>query len=310
MAAPTGFDDAAAAWRSHLEHVRRMSPHTVRAYEADLALLRAFLADKAPTALTDLRRLDLYALRAFLAARYRTDATTSTLRRLSAIKGFLAHCKKAGLIGFSPAALLEAPRRPKQLPRAVSVDEAFALCEGGEQDGARAATPVALRDRAVVELLYGAGLRISELCGLDLGDLDIDARSVRVLGKGSKQRVVPFHGVCAAALAVWLADGRPALSMPASGQALFLGARGKRVLDAELRRRLALRGLEVGARTRVHPHKLRHSFATHLLEGGADLRGIQELLGHQSLSTTQRYTHIDVAQLSRVYDAAHPRARR
>ena len=166
-----------------------------------------------------------------------------------------------------------------------------------------------MREVAVIELLYGAGLRISELCGLGLGDVDIPARSVRVRGKGNKERMVPFHDVCAAALSTWLNQGRPIVATGASGDAFFLGARGKRIIDSELRRRLARLGVEAGARARVHPHKLRHSFATHLLEGGADLRGIQELLGHASLSTTQRYTHVDVARLTRVYDASHPRAR-
>jgi integrase/recombinase XerC len=302
------FDGATAAYLAHLRHVRRLSPHTERAYEGDLATLRAFLVDKNPRALADLGRLDLYTLRAFLAVRHTKDATTSTLRRLSAIRGFLRFARTAGVIVASPADLLDAPKRPKSLPRAVSVDEAFALCVQPTKDAA-ANDPMALRDAAVVELLYGAGLRISELCALDVGDVDLAARSVRVVGKGNKERVVPFHDACASALRRWLDDGRPQTVAPKSGHALFLGARGGRVVDSELRRRLAHHGVAAGARTRVHPHKLRHSFATHLLEGGADLRGIQELLGHASLSTTQRYTHVDVARLTSVYDRAHPRAK-
>jgi len=302
------FDGATAAFLSHLRHVRRLSPHTERAYEGDIATLRAFLVEKNPRALADLGRLDLYTLRAFLAARHQKDATTSTLRRMSAIRGFLRWARVSGLIPASPAELLDAPKRPKSLPRAVSVDEAVALCgqPGRDADDDDA---IALRDTAVIELLYGAGLRISELCALDLGDVDIPACSVRVLGKGNKERVVPFHDACARALQRWLDDGRPHLIGPRSQAALFLGARGGRVIDSELRRRLARHGIAAGARARVHPHKLRHSFATHLLEGGADLRGIQELLGHASLSTTQRYTHVDVARLTSVYDRAHPRAK-
>ncbi len=306
------FDDAVAAFLNHLAHVRRLSPHTLRAYEGDLGLLRAFLASSKSKGLLDLELLDLYALRAFLAARHQHDSTTSTLRRLSAIRGFLAFCRKTGRVKHSVALLLESPRRPRQLPRSVSVDEAFALCDQPRKSSPSSSgstDPLALREAAVIELLYGAGLRISELCGLGLGDVDVDARSVRVVGKGNKERVVPFHDVCAAALSAWLSKGRPLVVTAASGDAFFLGARGKRVIDSELRRRLARLGVEAGARARVHPHKLRHSFATHLLEGGADLRGIQELLGHASLSTTQRYTHVDVARLTRVYDAAHPRAR-
>ena len=308
------FDDAVADFLNHVEHVRRLSPHTLRAYEGDLGLLRAFLVTAKSKGLADLELLDLYALRAFLAARHQHDATTSTLRRLSAIRGFLAFCRKTGRVKQSVAVLLESPRRPRQLPRSVSVDEAFALCDQplkSQSSSSSSGTidPIAVREVAVIELLYGAGLRISELCGLDLGDVDVAGRSVRVLGKGNKQRVVPFHDVCAAALTAWLTQGRPVVVTAASGAAFFLGARGKRVIDSELRRRLARLGIEAGARARVHPHKLRHSFATHLLEGGADLRGIQELLGHASLSTTQRYTHVDVARLARVYDSAHPRAR-
>jgi integrase/recombinase XerC len=302
------FDGATAAFLSHLRHVRRLSPHTERAYEGDIATLRAFLVEKNPRALTDLTRIDLYTLRAFLAARHQKDATTSTLRRLSAIRGFLRWARISGLITASPADLLDAPKRPKSLPRAVSVDEAVALCNQPGRDTADD-DAIAVRDTAVIELLYGAGLRISELCALDLLDVDIPERSVRVLGKGKKERVVPFHDACALALQRWLDDGRARLAGPKSQAAFFLGARGGRVIDSELRRRLARHGIAAGARSRVHPHKLRHSFATHLLEGGADLRGIQELLGHASLSTTQRYTHVDVARLTSVYDRAHPRAR-
>ncbi len=309
------FDGCVSAWLAALRHIRRVSPHTQRAYEGDLALLRGFLVDKAPKLLDDLARLDLYTLRGFLAARHGTDAATSTGRRLSAIRSFMTFCRKAGVVTASPADLIDAPKRAKLLPRSVSVDEAFALCtqpakgvaSADDDDSGHAA--IAVRDTAVIELLYGAGLRISELVGLDLGDVDVVGRCVRVLGKGNKQRIVPFHDVCAAALQAWLDHGRPALSTSMSAAAVFLGLRGKRVIDSELRRRLARHGVEAGARARVHPHKLRHSFATHLLEGGADLRGIQELLGHASLSTTQRYTHVDVARLTKVYDLAHPRAR-
>ncbi len=313
------FDDAVAAYLAHQRHVRRLSPHTLRASEGDLELLRAFLAAQQSKALVDLERLDVFTLRGFLAARHKTDATTSTLRRLSTIRGFLSFARKQGHVKLSVAELLDSPKRPKQLPRSVSVDEAFALCaqplavSGASEAQPRALTPVeqalGLRDSAVIELLYGAGLRISELVGLRLADVDVAGRSVRVVGKGNKERVVPFHDLCAAALTRWLTEGRPVLTTVHSGTAFFLGARGKRVIDSELRRRLAKHGVEAGARTRIHPHKLRHSFATHLLEGGADLRGIQELLGHASLSTTQRYTHVDVARLQRVYDAAHPRAK-
>jgi integrase/recombinase XerC len=303
------FDDAVSEFLTWATHVQRLSPHTLRAYEGDLATFRAFLVSSKARGLHDLRALDVYTLRAFLAARHDKDATTSTLRRLSALRSFLRFCRKTRRIEQSPTDLVEGPRRGRQLPRSVSVDEAFALCAQPEKTASDVDDPVALRDTAIIELLYGAGLRVSELCALDLGDVDVAGRTARVIGKGNKERAVPFHDLCAQAITAWLQRGRPQLATSSSGAALFLGARGKRVLDAELRRRLARHGQQAGARARVHPHKLRHSFATHLLEGGADLRGIQELLGHASLSTTQRYTHVDVARLARVYDGAHPRAR-
>lgn len=304
MTSAPSFSAVSQAWLQHIEHAKRASPHTLKSYAHDLQQLEAFLVVKNHPGVDDLRRLDIIALRGFLAERHRKDATTSVLRKLSAIRGLLRFAKKQKLIASSPADLLDSPKRPKSLPKSVSVDEAFALCDAPDTR-----KPTGLRDAAVIELLYGAGLRISELCRLSLGDIDMKQCWVRVLGKGRKERLVPFHEACAAALERWLVEGRPALATEESGDAVFLAARGKRVLDAELRRRLATLGLEVGARGRVHPHKLRHAFATHLLEGGADLRGIQELLGHASLSTTQRYTHVDVARLARVYDAAHPRAR-
>jgi integrase/recombinase XerC len=297
------FDAALKSFLAHLEHVTRKSEHTVRNYGNDLDQLRAFLAEKKHPALNDLRKLDVIALRGFLADRHRKDATTSVLRKLSALRSFLKHAKREKRITTSPAALLDSPKRPKALPRTVSVDEAVALCEAPKDDRH------SLRDRAVVELLYGSGLRVSELCGLDIDDVDFAGAWVRVMGKGRKERLVPFHQECHRALKTWLEKGRPLVANDKSENALLLGARGGRLQQSEVRRFLARYGVEVGARGRVHPHKLRHAFATHLLENGADLRGIQELLGHASLSTTQRYTHVDVARLQRVYDAAHPRAK-
>ena len=296
--------DAVAAWLEHLTHVRRTSPHTVAGYSRDLAQLQAFLDEKKHPARDDVAKLDTYALRGFLAWRYGKDATTSVLRKLSAIRSFLRWCVKDKRLKTNPAALVDTPKRPKALPRAVSVEEAFALCAAPKDDAA-----TGLRDKAVVELLYGAGLRVSELCSLDVDDVDLGGRWLRVMGKGRKERVVPFHETCAAAIDDWTTRGRPTLVRDASQRALFTGSRGGRLDDREVRRRLAAMGVEVGARGRVHPHKLRHSFATHLLEGGADLRGIQELLGHASLGTTQRYTHVDLARLTKVYDHAHPRAK-
>jgi integrase/recombinase XerC len=294
--------DTVDEFLSHLTHVRRLSPHTVTGYGRDLGQLTDWLEDKKHRGRKDLKKLDAIALRGFLAARSKTDSTTTVLRKLSAIRTFLRWAKKQGLVERSPAETLESPKRPKTLPRVPSVDEAFALCQAPDPT-----KPDGLRDGAVIELLYGAGLRVSELCALDLVDVELKEQQVRVLGKGRKVRYVPFHDQCAVILARYLDAGRPELKKRDT-DAFFLGARGGRLSDRVVRRFLARYGLEVGARGRVHPHKLRHAFATHLLEGGADLRGIQALLGHASLGTTQRYTHVDLNRLMQVYDKSHPRA--
>jgi integrase/recombinase XerC len=198
------------------------------------------------------------------------------------------------------------PRRPKRLPQALPEEEVAALVEAPAGDG-----PAALRDRAILELLYGSGLRVSELVGLDVDDVDLPARLVRVVGKRGKERIVPFGRAAARALGRWLSEGRPAMLAGArSGAPLFLNPRGGRLLQRSVARRLDRAVLAAGLPRHVHPHVLRHCFATHLLGNGADLRGIQELLGHASLSTTQRYAHLDWKRLAEVYDRAHPRAKR
>lgn len=288
----------------HLRHVKRASAHTISGYRRDLSQLSDWLSTKKHPGALCLAQVDVYALRGFLASRYDQDSSTTVLRKRSAIRSFLRWAKRDKRIEQSPADMLDGPKRPKTLPKSVSVDEAFSLCgvpNENEADG--------LRDRAIIELLYGAGLRISELIGLNLEDVDLERLTVRVFGKGRKERVVPFHEKCQRALQDWLHHGRPQLVTQVDERAIFVGKRGKRLNDRVVRRSLETYGAQVGARGRVHPHKLRHAFATHLLEGGADLRGIQELLGHASLSTTQRYTHVDLARLMQVYDGAHPRAK-
>ncbi len=296
---------ALSAFETELRDVRRKSPHTVVNYLRDLGQLHAHLVEQQHPAKDDVAALDVFALRGFLAVRHRQDKTTTVLRKLSAVRTFLKYCRREGLITENPADLLDSKKRPKDLPRSVSVDEALALCQPTGDD------PIAQRDDAITELLYAAGIRVGELCGLDLGDVDLRHHNLRVLGKGNKERVVPFHQAAARALSQYLENARPQLvrSDQPAPDALWLGRRGGRLRDRVVRRMLEQRGHAVAARGRVHPHKLRHAYATHLLEGGADLRAIQELLGHASLSTTQRYTHVDMARLAKVYDAAHPRAK-
>ena len=292
-------------FEQHLRHERRASPQTVRAYRGDLSRLLEYLRDRGHPGAGDVRAVDHLALRGFLADRLRRGSARSGARALSAVRSFFKHMRRLGVLERDPALLVDTPKTPKGLPRPLDVDDAFALCV--QPDGESAAGQ---RDAALIELLYGAGLRVAELVGLDLDDLDLAARQLRVLGKGSKERQVPFGERAAAALERYLPQRQGSSAKPGSERALFLGSRGARLNQRVVRRLLERYGLAVGARGRVHPHRLRHSFATHLLEGGADLRGIQELLGHASLSTTQRYTKVSLGHLLEVYDRAHPRARR
>lgn len=289
----------------HLADVRRLSPATVRAYRADLADLVAVVGDM------PLVDVDLEGLREWLwAATKRGDARATLARRTASARGFFGWATEYGHRDADPSLRLVAPKRGRTLPRVATADAV-----GGLLDDLRARAddgdPRDLRDAAVLELLYGAGLRVSELCGVDLGDLDRSAATVRVLGKGSKERVVPYGLPAARALDAYLVRGRPVLAARSEGaatQAVFLGLRGNRVgpravYDLVAREVAPL----VGAQT-VGPHTLRHSAATHLLDGGADLRAVQEMLGHASLGTTQIYTHVSSERLAAAYRLAHPRA--
>jgi integrase/recombinase XerD len=275
------------------------SPRTVDAYRRDLASLGAFLESPVTSAATaDLER--------WLAAMRADGLAPSTVaRRLAAVRSFFRHQVLLGTRSDNPAAPLRPPRRPRTLPRALSPAETERLIEA-----ANGTAPRAMRDRALVELLYGAGLRVSECLGLQKASVDLEARIVRVLGKGGKERLVPLGRPAAEAVRRYLALGRPHLDRRHRPD-LFLNARGGTLTRAGaflVLRRLAERaGLEPG---RVHPHLLRHSFATHLLEGGADLRSVQEMLGHADLSTTERYTHVSDQRRRETYFSAHPHARR
>jgi integrase/recombinase XerC len=285
---------------------RGRSDHTRRAYVGDLRSLFDFLAARVPDA--GVTSLSLPILRSWLAAQASAGAARTTLaRRTSAIKTFTAWATRRGLIPSDPATRLQLPKARRTLPAVLRQDQALdamAAAKSGAQQG----DPLALRDRLIVELLYATGIRVSELCGLDIDDIDTPRRLLRVLGKGNKQRTVPFGEPAEVALAAWLSDGRPALAIAESGTALLLGARGRR-LDPRQARTVVHQTISavVGA-PNIGPHGLRHSAATHLLEGGADLRVVQELLGHSTMATTQLYTHVSVARLRAVHDQAHPRA--
>jgi integrase/recombinase XerC len=282
------------------------SEHTRRAYLGDLGSLFTFVSERNPGA--GPADLTLPILRSWLSAQASGGAARTTLaRRTSAVKTFTAWASRRGLMETDPATRLQVPKARRTLPSVLRQDQALdamAAATSGAQQG----DPLALRDRLIVEMLYATGIRVSELCGLDVDDVDSSRRLLRVLGKGNKQRTVPFGEPAGKALAAWLSDGRPALATPASGPALLLGARGGRIDPRQARTVVHQTMAAVPGAPDIGPHGLRHSAATHLLEGGADLRVVQELLGHSSLATTQLYTHVTVARLRAVHDQAHPRA--
>lgn len=290
----------------YLDLQRGRSEHTRRAYLGDLKSLFAFLAERTPDPSLD--RLTLSTLRSWLSGQAAAGTARTTLaRRTSAVKTFTEWACRRGLIDEDPATRLQLPKAHRTLPAVLRRDQALDAMDAAES-GAQQGDPLALRDRLIVEMLYATGIRVSELCGLDVDDVDAGRRVLRVLGKGNKQRTVPFGEPALQALVSWSTDGRPALATSASGPALLLGARGRRVDQRQVRTVVHQTMAAVAGAPDIGPHGLRHSAATHLLEGGADLRVVQELLGHSSLATTQLYTHVSVARLRAVHDQAHPRA--
>ncbi|MFL6192837.1 MAG: tyrosine recombinase XerC [Thermoanaerobaculia bacterium] len=293
----------------HLQGERQLSPQTLRAYEHDLVTFHEFLArdflGKEPDAVRP-GDVDPLAVRSFLAALTRRSlGKRSQGRALSAVRSLFRYACREGILEANPAQGVRTPKAPKTLPRHLRPGEVESLIEAPEGDG-----PLVFRDRAILELLYAAGLRVSELVGLDWPEVDLSARVVRVMGKGSKERMVPFGRPAAEALKAWLGAWEAVRDPADDGEPVFLNHQGKRLTDRSVRRVID-RWVDAAAVAKgVHPHTLRHTFATHLLENGADLRAIQELLGHSSLSTTQKYTHLEVERLLSVYRDAHPRARR
>lgn len=284
----------------HLHAERDVSPHTLRAYLGDLNDLVGYASG---VGVTEPGELDVSLLRAWLARQHALGRSRATLaRRTAAVRAFTRHLHRRGLLDDDPGLLLGTPKRQRDLPTALTQEEAARLLNTMEPDG-----PLGLRDLAVLELLYGTGVRVSELCGLDIDDLDTGRRTVRVLGKGGRERTVPVGEPAVRAVQDWLRAGRPALSTESSGPALFLGVRGGRLHPTSARRIVHDRIGEVGQVPDLSPHGLRHSAATHLLEGGADLRSVQEILGHASLQTTQIYTHVSPERLKHVHRQAHPR---
>jgi len=293
---------------------RNASAHTVRAYESDLSQLIAHVARDRGIKRADVTASDLDrdAIRSFLASLHKTGRTrASTARKLAAIRTFLKYLRREELIEDDPGALVATPKREVRMPAHLSEKEMDVLLTAPD-----AGSPLGRRDRAILELFYASGLRLSELVGVDADDVDLASRRVRVLGKGGKERIVPFNQSTARAVREYLKD-RHALQAPASdrrraasgrGDPLFVNYRGGRLTVRSVDRLVRRYVAATSARTGISPHALRHSFATHLLQRGADLRAIQELLGHARLSTTQRYTHVNAAQLLASYMKSHPRA--
>jgi len=309
---------SAGAFLDYLRLNRNTSLHTVAAYGSDLSQFLDFAAHHLERQRARLRNadLDLSVIRAFLAELYRQgQSRASAARKLSALRSFVRFLRREGLIDTDPAALAVSPKREQKVPAHLSVDEMSRLLEGPD-----ASTPLGRRDRAILELFYASGLRLSELVGLDVEDVNLHGRIVRVSGKGGKERLVPFNTSTVKALRAWYADRariRRARTPTAQGRVpkaerdpLFVNARGARLTGRSVQRLVGRYVSGYSTRFGISPHALRHSFATHLLQRGADLRAIQELLGHVHLSTTQRYTHVNAAQLLEVYRKAHPRARR
>ena len=302
---PIALEEAHAGFSTYLRDERGRGPNTVRAYLGDVADLLTFAVEQGVTQLPD---LDLLVLRAWLAGMDRRGAARSTIaRRVAATRCFTAWSVRQGLLEQDPAARLNAPTARRGIPdvlRAGHVADLMHVATVRADD----ADPVQQRDVALVEVLYATGMRVSELVGMDCADLDWSRHTARVLGKGARERVVPFGQPAAEALEVWLEGGRPALVTPVSDDALFLGARGARIDPRVVRRAVHTLLRHVPEAPDMGPHGLRHSMATHLLEGGADLRSVQEVLGHASLGTTQIYTHVSIERLRSSYERAHPRA--
>jgi len=354
---PEPMAEALTAFGRHLASERGLSPHTVRAYLGDIFALLAFAAEEGCAEVAD---LDISVLRGWLGSQHRAgQARASIARRAASARAFTAFAHRRGLIAADAGAQLASPKVRRRLPEVLAQEQMAAVLaarperagpcsagsgsgapgsagpEGAEPgraepgspgrhrtaDGAALAAALAVRDTAIMELLYATGIRVSELCGLDSGDLDTSRRTVRVLGKGSKERVVPVGIPAVRAVLAWLDEGRPVVVAeggrshsrsetdgPAPGNALFLGARAGRIDPRTVRRIVHGRIAAASSVPDTGPHGLRHTAATHLLEGGADLRSVQEILGHASLATTQLYTHVSIDRLISVYHQAHPRA--
>jgi len=301
-------DDLIQAYADHLRGERHVSPHTLRNYVSDLAQFREFLARRKlcldDGGAVDAGKVDIHVVRAYLASRTKDLKKSSVGRKLAAIKGFFRYLVAVHRLEKDPLLLIQTPKQEKPLPGFLSVDDVFQLLTG-----IKVKNSLDMRDRAMLEFFYSTGVRVSELVGLNWAAIDFQLEIVRVVGKGSKERIVPFGRVAKEALGEYASEQRKRWNYACKGEApVFLNNRGGRITTRSVARIVEKHLRQAGIGVKMGPHGLRHTFATHLLNSGADLRVIQEMLGHASLSTTQRYTHLNLDQLTAVYDKAHPRA--
>ena len=302
------MDDLIQAYADHLRGERHVSPHTLRNYVSDLAQFGEFLARQKLCLddgdAVDARKVDIHVVRAYLASLTKHLKKSSVGRKLAAIKGFFRYLVAVHRLEKDPLLLIQTPKQEKPLPGFLSVDDVFQLLTG-----IKVKNSLDMRDRAMLEFFYSTGVRASELVGLNWAAIDFQLEIVRVVGKGSKERIVPFGRVAKEALEEYASEQRKRWNYACKGEApVFLNNRGGRITTRSTARIVAKHLRQAGIVVKMGPHGLRHTFATHLLNSGADLRVIQEMLGHVSLSTTQRYTHLNLDQLTAVYDKAHPRA--
>ena len=308
---PVAHEEIPASWTlildeyvAFLSETSARSPHTVRAYTRDVQRLFQVMADNRLTAINE---LTLGILRMWLANEFESHEPTTVARRAASIRSFTGWCTRVGILKIDVGQQLSPPKTHRKLPTYLKVDEATAVLDVAAV-AADDSDPLHIRDWAMLELLYATGIRVSELCGLDLASIDQTSLTVRVIGKGNKERVVPFGIPANDAVSHYLTAARPHLVNDSSGAAVFLGSRGKRIDQRTVREVVYRLTRSVPGVLVLGPHGLRHSAATHLVEGGADLRSVQELLGHSSLGTTQLYTHVSAQRLKSVYQQAHPRA--
>jgi integrase/recombinase XerC len=308
MRASNPLDQQIDAFAQYLADERRSSPRTVETYIRDLRSFRDWVCEEGLP--PDARKLDIVALRGFLSSLFRSNQASTMKKKVSAVRSFFKFLLKRQVIVQNPASALRAPKVPKGLPRFLTVDQAFRVMEAPPKESKRA-NPLKARDRALLETLYGTGVRVGELAAMNIGDCDFTEASVRVLGKGGKERIVPLGQSALEALRAYLRERQGMLvkAKGGDGDALWLARGGRRLSIRQVQNIVRRHGTLGAGRGDLHPHAMRHSCATHLLDAGADLRSIQELLGHSSLSTTQRYTHVSVDRLMEVYDRSHPLAR-